>query len=101
LSLTFVGTAPAQATPPEPHTSTALKAPTLSTSAVDPEARGGVLTPMFSESGCGFLQRCLYFTRSEQLIILAGGGATIVALICGATALLGCAAASGLVAAVF
>jgi hypothetical protein len=54
-----------------------------------------------SEGGCGFLQRCIYLSRSEQLIILAGGSATIVAIICGATALLGCAAASGLVAAAF
>ncbi|MBF4768132.1 hypothetical protein ISU10_10165 [Nocardioides agariphilus] len=56
--------------------------------------------PKLSEGGCGFLQRCLYFSRSEQLIILAGGGAAIVTVICGVTALLGCAAAAGLVAAV-
>jgi hypothetical protein len=53
----------------------------------------------FSEGGCGFLQRCLYFSRNEQLVILAGSGTTIAVLICGATALLGCAAASGVVAA--
>jgi len=52
-----------------------------------------------SESGCGFLQRCIYFSRSEQLIMLNGGAATIVALICGATALLGCATASAVVGA--
>jgi hypothetical protein len=55
----------------------------------------------FSESGCGFLQRCLYFSRSEQLTILAGSGAGLVVLICGATALLGCAAASAVVGAAF
>lgn len=52
-----------------------------------------------SEGGCGFLQRCLYFSRGEQLILLNGGSATIVALICGATALLGCATAAAVVAA--
>jgi hypothetical protein len=56
-------------------------------------------TQQFSEGGCGFLQRCIYFSRNEQLVIVAGGGATIAVLICGATALLGCAAASGVVAA--
>jgi hypothetical protein len=52
-----------------------------------------------SEGGCGFLQRCVWLSRGEQLVILAGGSATIVALICGATVLLGCATASAVVAA--
>lgn len=95
LSLMFVSS-PAQASP-DPVAAPAAAAPEIPTTAT----RTLRPVPQFSEGGCGFLQRCLYFSRSEQLIILAGGSATIVAAICGATALLGCAAASGLVGAAF
>jgi hypothetical protein len=41
--------------------------------------------PYISEGGCGFLQRCIYLSRNEQLILLAGGSAVIIAAICGAS----------------
>jgi hypothetical protein len=113
LSLMFVGVAPAQArtSPQQASAGEATVQRLASAPGQRPcgnligvkQAKGCAsdLVPLFSEGGCGFLQRCIYFSRSEQLIILAGGGATIVALICGATALLGCAAASAVVAAAF
>ncbi len=57
--------------------------------------------PQLSEGGCGFMQRCLYFSRGEQLTILGGGSALMVAAICAATGGLACAAASAIVGAAF
>jgi hypothetical protein len=54
-----------------------------------------------SEGGCGVLQRCLYFSRGEQMILMAGGSAAIIAAICTATIGLGCAIASSVVGAAF
>lgn len=47
------------------------------------------------------MQRCIYLSRSEQLVILAGGSATVVVLLCSVTAIIGCALATGIVAAAF
>jgi len=58
-------------------------------------------TQQLSEGGCGFMQRCLYFSRGEQLIIVAGASATIIAAICTASAGVACAIASGIVGAAF
>ena len=117
LSLMMFGMSPAEATSTTPQASPRAEVGAVTridraARAVDSRCGTGVnlraarrcadtAPQQFSEGGCGFLQRCAYFSRSEQLIILAGSGATIVVLICSATALLGCAAASGLVAAAF
>jgi hypothetical protein len=111
LSLMAFGMSPAQAAAPAAAAASPTTTQTASTPTGRPCGPGvnlrtaercAITGPQqFSEGGCGFMQRCIYLSRSEQLTILAGAGGTIVALICGATALLGCAAASGIVASAF
>jgi hypothetical protein len=107
LSLMCFGISPAEAAP-ETATHTVTRNPVRATHLdrpCGPTVNARVATrcaggpQQVSEGGCGFLQRCLYFSRNEQLILLSGGSATIVALICGATALLGCATAAAVVGA--
>jgi hypothetical protein len=47
----------------------------------------------FSEGGCGFLQRCIYFNRTEQTYLITGSKWVVQAALCAASIGLGCVAA--------
>jgi hypothetical protein len=47
----------------------------------------------FSEGGCGFLQRCIYFNRTEQTYLITGSKWIVQAALCAASIGLGCVAA--------
>ncbi|HET9997323.1 MAG TPA: hypothetical protein VFQ17_07410 [Nocardioides sp.] len=47
----------------------------------------------FSEGGCGFLQRCIYFNRTEQTYLITGSKWIVQAALCAAGIGLGCVAA--------
>ena len=56
----------------------------------------GVPTPVrqqFSEGGCGFFQRCIYFNRTEQQYLISGSKWIVQAALCAASIGLGCVAA--------
>ncbi len=54
-------------------------------------ADGGVKN--FSEGGCGFLQRCVYFSRSEQSFLAQATATAIAAMLCTTAVVCGVAAA--------
>lgn len=54
----------------------------------------------FSEGGCGWFQRCIYFNRSEQAAIAAGSGFIVAAALCAEVGAL-CVVAGGIVAAAY
>ena len=111
LSLMAFGMSPAQAAPPAAAATSSATTQTAPTPTGRPCGPGvnlrtaercAVTGPQqFSEGGCGFMQRCLYFSRGEQLIIIAGGSAAIIAAICSSTLGVGCAIASALVGGAF
>jgi hypothetical protein len=47
----------------------------------------------FSEGGCGFFQRCVYFNRTEQQYLISGSKWIVQAALCAASIGLGCVAA--------
>ena len=47
----------------------------------------------FSEGGCGFFQRCIYFNRTEQQYLISGSKWIVQAALCAASIGLGCVAA--------
>jgi hypothetical protein len=51
----------------------------------------------FSEGGCGFLQRCVYLNRSEQLYVISGSKWIVQAALCAAGVGIGCLVAGGIV----
>lgn len=90
--------APSQAATPTTVTVTA-KAPCFDQrQRVNPRCVQG--PPTFSEGGCGWFQRCVYFNRSEQAAIAAGSGFIIAAALCAEVGAL-CVVAGGIVAAAY
>lgn len=61
------------------------------------EAEGPQL--LIRTGGCGFGAVCIYFSRAEQLAIVAGATAAYVGLICRVTSGIGCIFAGSIVAA--
>jgi len=51
-------------------------------------------SPKLGVGGCGFLQLCVYFNRTDQGAIAAGAAAGLAVLICAVTSPAGCAAAA-------
>ena len=97
LVLGLIGaTVPAMATAAPPSASptatvTHRAAPTKAVHArvaVDPPG-----TSNMTFGGCGFLQKCVYFNKTEQKYIGIASIAGIVAMICAATAGVGCVVA--------
>ena len=61
------------------------------------EGRCTVVVPQVSEGGCGFLQRCVYFNRTEQTYLITGGKWLVQAALCAGSLGIGCALAGLLV----
>ncbi len=59
---------------------------------------GKVRAGKLSAGGCGFLQLCIYFNRTDQGAIAAGAAAGLGVLICAVTSPVGCAAAAAVLA---
>jgi hypothetical protein len=108
LSLMAFGMSPSQAATTAPHT--AVHAGPRSAPAAPIALRCGPGVNLriadrcaytgpqqFSEGGCGFLQRCVWFSRSEQQYILTGGKYVIQAALCAASFGLGCVVAGTIV----
>ena len=118
LSVMFLGSSPAQAaghgagptpTPASTPASSSIRqapatvagpadAPKVGTRACRPakQVGSGCLepTPLVSEGGCGFLQRCIYLNRTEQRYVITGSQAIVTAAICVLTAVMGCTLAT-------
>jgi hypothetical protein len=61
-----------------------------------PRSTGGLVSPQFSVgAGWGIY---IYLNRSDQMVVAAGGAAGLAVLICAATVLIGCAAATAALA---
>lgn len=56
------------------------------------------VTTQVSAGGCGWFRLCVYFTPTEQRMILAGYGAAIGAAICAVTGPVGCGVAAVIIA---
>ena len=56
------------------------------------------VTTQVSAGGCGWFRLCVYFTPTEQRMILAGYGAALGAAICAVTGPAGCAVAAVVIA---
>ena len=55
---------------------------------------GSTSRPKLGVGGCGFLQLCVYFNRTDQGAVAAGAAAGLGVLICAVTSPAGCAAAA-------
>jgi hypothetical protein len=101
LSLTSLSTAPAEAaTAPTTTRASAQAAVSRCGPAVNQRVAGrcaGTGQQQFSEGGCGFLQRCVYFNRTEQQYLISGSKWIVQAALCAASIGLGCVAAGLLV----
>jgi hypothetical protein len=106
LSLMAFGMSPAQAStaPAAAKTSAAASKHTAPTArpcgpGVQRIATRCVVTgpQQFSEGGCGFLQRCVYLNRSEQLYLISGSKWIVQAALCAAGVGIGCVVAGGIV----
>lgn len=67
----------------------------------EPVGKVSEVSPELSVGGCGFLQVCVYFNRTDQGAILAGAAAAIAAAICLVASPAGCIVASAAVAIAF
>ena len=106
LTLLGLGVAPAQAagtttTAPAAHATTTHRTPLDDgrCEAGDQRvARRCAPGPQqFSEGGCGFLQRCVYFNRTEQTYLITGSKWIVQAALCAAGLGFGCIVAGVLV----
>ena len=59
---------------------------------------GGAVSPSLSVGGCGFLQACLFFNKTEQRYLASGMSAAVGAAICVAGTPAACVVAAAVVA---